>query len=113
MVATRTLPTDVTIIADPYEAFLKTRPSCHDCPEEAIEVVAESNLLWVILPVIDSQEKVKMILDPGCQIVVMSEEVCTALALLYNPDIWLNMVLANGGVNQLLGLARNVPFLVG
>ena len=93
--ATRTLPANVTIIADPYEAFLKTRPSCHDCPEEAIEVVAESNSLQAI------------------QIVAMSEEVCTALALPYDPDIWLNMVLANGGVNQSLGLARNVPFLVG
>ena len=111
--ATRTLPADATIIADPYEAFLKTRPSCHDCPEEAIEVAAESNSLRAILPIIDGQEKVEAILDPGCQIVAMSEEVCTALALPYDPDIRLNMVSANGGVNQSLGLARNVAFLVG
>jgi len=111
--ATRTLPANVTIIADPYEAFLKTRPSCHDCPEEAIKVAAESNLLRAILPIIDGQEKVKVILDPGCQIVAMLEEVCTALALLYDPDIQLNMVLVNGGVNQSLGLTWNVPFLVG
>ena len=113
LMAIRTLLIDVTIIADSYEAFLKTRPSCHDCPEEAIEVAAESNSLQVILPIIDGQKKVKVILDPGCQIVAMSEEVCTALALPYDPDIWLNMVSANGGVNQSLSLTQNVPFLVG
>src|ERR1700761_9009875 len=111
--ATRTLPTNATIITDPYEAFLKTQPSCHNYPEEAIKVAAESNSLQAILLIIDSQEKVEAILDPGCQIVAMSEEVCTTLALPYDPDIQLNMVSVNRGVNQSLSLARNVPFLVG
>jgi hypothetical protein len=43
----------------------------------------------------------------------MSEEVGNALALPYDPTIRLNMVSANGGVDQSLGLARNVPFAVG
>ena len=43
----------------------------------------------------------------------MSEVVRTALALPYNPDIELNMVLANGGMDQSLSLAQNVPFLIG
>ena len=43
----------------------------------------------------------------------MSEEVCNALALHYDPTIRLHMMSANGGVDQSLGLARNVPFLVG
>jgi hypothetical protein len=42
----------------------------------------------------------------------MSEEVCNALALYYDPTIRLHMMSANGGVDQSLGLARNVPFLV-
>ena len=100
--AMRELPADVTIIADPYKAFLQAHPTCQDCPDLGIEVAAESNSLRAILLVVDSQVKVKAILDPGCQIVAMSEEVCTVLALPYNPNIWLNMVLANGGVDQLL-----------
>ena len=43
----------------------------------------------------------------------MSEEVCNALALHYDPTIRLHMMSANGGVDQSLGLARNVPFVVG
>lgn len=43
----------------------------------------------------------------------MSEEICNAFALPYDPSIRLNMVSANGGVDQSLGLARNIPFLVG
>ena len=54
-----------------------------------------------------------MILNPGCQIVVMSEEVGTALALLYDPSVQLNMVAANGGIDWLLRLVCNVPFLIG
>jgi len=43
----------------------------------------------------------------------MSEEVCNMLALPYDPTIRLNMVSVNGGVNQSLGLACNVPFIIG
>jgi hypothetical protein len=43
----------------------------------------------------------------------MSEEVCNALALPYDPTIQLNMVSANRGIDQSLRLACNVPFLVG
>ena len=88
-------------------------PAYQDNPEDVIEVVAESNSLRAVLPVIDGQEKVEAILDLGCQIVAMLEEVCMALALPYDPDIQLNMVSANGGVDQSLSLAWNVPFMVG
>jgi hypothetical protein len=43
----------------------------------------------------------------------MSEEVCHELSLVYDPTIKLNMQSANGTVDQSLGLARNVPFLIG
>jgi hypothetical protein len=62
---------------------------------------------------VDRQDEVEAILDPGCQVVAMSKEVCNALALHYDPTIWLHMMYASGGVNQSLSLARNVPFLVG
>jgi len=43
----------------------------------------------------------------------MSEDVCHELALPYDPTIVLHMQSANGTVDPSLGLARNVPFLVG
>ncbi|KAF8259481.1 hypothetical protein EI94DRAFT_1813265 [Lactarius quietus] len=104
-------PADAIIITDPYEAFLRSHPAGQE--DEDIEVAAESNSLRAILPIVDNQEKIEAILDPGCQIIAMSEEVCNTLALPYDPNVRLNMVLANGRVNQLLGLAKNVPFLIG
>ncbi|KAF8261233.1 hypothetical protein EI94DRAFT_1810592 [Lactarius quietus] len=100
--AMREPPADATIIVDPYEAFLRAQHSCQDHEDDPIEVVAESTSLRAILPVVDNQEKIEAILDPSCQIVAMSEEVCNALALPYDPNIRLNMVLENGGVDQSL-----------
>ncbi|ETW83357.1 hypothetical protein HETIRDRAFT_316266, partial [Heterobasidion irregulare TC 32-1] len=38
---------------------------------------------------------------------------CNELVLIYDPKIVLNMQSANGEINQSLGLARNVLFLIG
>ncbi len=57
--------------------------------------MAESNLLCVILPMVAGQEQIEAILDPRCQIVMMSEEVGTTLVLLYDPSVQLNMVATN------------------
>ena len=43
----------------------------------------------------------------------MSETACHSLALAYNPRIRLNMESANGSFDLLLGLAHNIPFLIG
>jgi hypothetical protein len=84
-----------------------------DQQDQPVLVAAESNALHAILPIIDGQDKIEAILNPGCQIMAMSEEIANALALSYDPTIKLNMISANGGIDQSLGLARNVPFLVG
>jgi hypothetical protein len=110
--AIREPPADATIILDPYEAFLRAR-LCNDCSEDPIKVATESNSLRAILPVVAGLEEIEAILDPGCQIVAMSEEVCIALSIPYDPNVRLNMVSANGGVDQSLGLAKNVPFVIG
>ena len=106
-------PPNATIIADPFETYLREHPDSHHIPDSKIVVAAESRALRAILPVVDGQDKVEAILDPGCQIVAMSKEVCNALALHYDPIIRLHMMSANGGVDQSLGLVRNVPFVVG
>ena len=43
----------------------------------------------------------------------MSEEVCNALALHYDPTIRLHIMSTNSGIDQSLGLAQNMPFVVG
>ena len=107
-------PADATVITDPfYEAYLHAQAIGADLDKSEITVATESSSLRAILPIIDRQERVEAILDPGCQIVAMSEQVWTAHTLCYDPTIRLHMVLANGGVDQSLGLACNVPFLVG
>jgi hypothetical protein len=109
--AIQELPANTTIIKDPYEALLCQRLG-GDGGDEPVKVAMESNVLRAILPTIVDQEQVKAILDPGCQIVAMSEEVCIALGIAYDPNVRLNMVSANGGVDQLLGLAKNIPFKI-
>jgi hypothetical protein len=99
------------ITMEPHEQHLKTVQTTQDLQEE-VEVAAESNILCMNLLVINRQDQVKASLDPGCQVVAMSEEVCNVLAIAYNPDVRLSMVSANGSVNQLLGLAPNVSFLI-
>ena len=39
----------------------------------------------------------------------MSEEVCHELRLTYDPSIHIPLQLANGGIDESLGLVRNVP----
>src|SRR6267154_2697334 len=84
--AARMPPVDATVIADPYKAYLRENKNS-DKPTEPVHVTAESSALRAILPTVDGQDKIKAILDPGCQIVAMSEEVCNVLALPYDPTI--------------------------
>ena len=73
----------------------------------------ESCAVHSIFALVNNSQQKECILDPGCQIVSMSEEACHDLGLPYDPTIRLNMQSANGNIDQSLGLARNVPFKVG
>jgi hypothetical protein len=110
--AIQELPTNATIIKDPYKALLCQQLGS-DSGNEPVKVAMESNALRAILPTIADQEQVEAILDPGCQIFAMSEEVCITLGIVYDPNVCLNMVSANRGIDQSLGLAKNVPFKIG
>ena len=111
--AVRVLPLNATIIDNPYEAYLRENASNINPNDPNTVIAAKSSALCTILLMVDGQDKVEAILDPGCQIVAMSEEVCNALALHYDPIIRLNMMSANSEIDQSLSLACNVPFLVG
>ena len=58
---------------------------------------------------INNQEHIEAVIDPGSQIIAMSDAVLHDLGISYNLTIQLNMQSANGTVDRSLGLARNVP----
>jgi hypothetical protein len=103
-------PPDAIIIPDIYDTYLKSLPQGHVA--EPLIVAKESSALRSIFPVINNQTQVEAILDPGSQIIAMSEDVCIDLALPYDPAVILTMQSANGEVDQSLGLARNIPLCI-
>ena len=111
--AARVPQSNATIITNPLEMYLHEHLGDSNAANSKIVVTAESRALCAILLVINGQDKVEAIFDPGCQVVAMSKEICNALMLHYNPTIRLHMMFTNGSIDQSLGLAQNVPFLVG
>jgi hypothetical protein len=108
----RTPPEGATIIPDQFEAYYKSlRPGELPDPDKLL-VADDSISVRAIFATIDHSQKTECILDPGCQIIAMSEATCNELGLAYDPAIILNMESANGNINQSLGLARNVPFQI-
>ena len=104
-------PPGSIVIADPYKAFFTNL-----CPRERpapITVVKESLALRSIHMLIDNQETIKCIIDPGSQIITMSEDYAHQLGLIYDPTIILKMESANGEIDQSLSLAQNVSCNIG
>jgi hypothetical protein len=98
--------TSITV-PDVYETYINSlAPGEWPIP---LNVAQESHALRSITMVVDNREEVEGIIDPGSQIIAMSEAVCHDIGLAYDPSIKLNMQSANGEVNQSLGLAHNVP----
>jgi hypothetical protein len=98
--------TSITV-PDVYETYINSlAPGEQPIP---LNVAQESHALWSITMVVDNREEVEGIIDPGSQIIAMSEAVCHDIGLAYDPSIKLNMQSANGEVDQSLGLSRNVP----
>jgi len=62
---------------------------------------------------IDNQTHVESIINPGLQIIAISNTICHDLGLHYDPQIQLNMQSMNGTVDKSLGLARNIPCHIG
>lgn len=104
------VPVGATIIEDKYEAFLRRNP---DYEQDELVVAKESLALRTIRPLVNNSMEIEAIIDPGCQIIAMSQDICHALHLGYDPSITLNMQSANGEVDRSLGLAKNVPFAFG
>ena len=99
---------DPIILSNLFEQYINNL-----CPSEAQDpdvliVTKELHTLRSIDMLIDNQEYVEAIVDPGSQIITMSEAVCHDLGLQYDPHIWLYMQSVNGEVYQSLRLACNI-----
>src|SRR3984957_1890382 len=109
----RVPPEGSLVVPDPYESYYNSLEPGEVPNLDRLTVAKESTAIRSIFALIDSSQKKECTVDPGCQVVAMSETTCHSLALPYDPRIRLNMESANGTFDWSLGLARNVPFLVG
>jgi hypothetical protein len=106
-------PKGAIIIDDPVDRYYRSLQPGEAPDPERLSVAKDSSAVRSIFAIIDSTRRKECILDPGCQIIAMSEDTCHELALAYDPRIRLNMQSANGNTDWSLGLARNVPFTIG
>ncbi|ETW82043.1 hypothetical protein HETIRDRAFT_46485, partial [Heterobasidion irregulare TC 32-1] len=104
-------PPGSLVVPDCYEQYLSSL-SPGQIPQPLV-VAKESSASRSIIPLVDHQQLVECVIDPGSQVIAMSDGICNELALIYDPEVVLNMQSANGEIDKSLGLARNVPFLIG
>ena len=108
-----TPPQGSLVTTDPVEVYYKSLREGETPDPSRLIVAIESGAIRSITALIDNRQKRECILDPGCQIITMSEQVCHDIGLAYDPSIVLSMQSANGNIDPSLGLARNVPFRIG
>ncbi|KAI0633139.1 hypothetical protein C8Q77DRAFT_1058885 [Trametes polyzona] len=105
-------PPGSLVIGDPADGFLKTCPHGHESLPPLATAV-NSSAIRAIEGTFKDNTRVSCILDSGSAIISMSEGLCHALGLAYDPSVILHMQSANGETNPSLGLARNVPVRFG
>ena len=109
--ATHMLDEDAIIVADPYETYINSlQPG--QIPEPFV-VAKDSHSIRAVQMDVDGDNTVESVVDPGSSIIAMAEDICHELGLAYDPKIRLPMQSANGGIDETLGLARNVPCKLG
>ena len=69
-------PQGVLIIPDPIKAYYHSLSPSKKPDFKLLTVTKESHALQSIYPLVDNNQKVKSILNLGCQIIAMSEMVC-------------------------------------
>jgi hypothetical protein len=72
---------EAIVIDDLYDHYYHTLQEGEGPNPDCFIVAKECLALCSIMPLVDNQLKVEAILDPGCQIIAMSEDVCHELAL--------------------------------
>ena len=109
----RPLLKEALIVEDEIEAYYCSLSSGEDLNLNHLIVTGKSHSIHSLSALINNSHKVECILDPGCQIIAMSETICHNLGLAYDPSIILHMQSANGPLDQLLSLSHNFPFQIG
>ena len=104
------IPKDVLIVEDEVETYYRSLNSGENPDLNHLTIAGESHSIHSVNALIDNSYKVECILEPGCQIIASSKAICHELGLAYDPSIVLHMQSANGNLDQLLGLVRNIPF---
>lgn len=82
-------------------------------PSDLLRVGKVDGAIRAVRTILNNSLEVYPILDPGAQIVAMSEAVATHAGIGWNDQQWITLQSANGGMNRTLGLAKNVPFTFG
>ena len=101
------------IVDEADEAYLSVRPRLGDGSESDDPVVAEECMpIRTLCAWVNGVSLTECILDPGSQIVAISEGLCNHLHLVYNPANTLGMESANGIVNRSLGVVMDVPLTI-
>jgi hypothetical protein len=106
-------PKDAFIIPDPFEVYLNNLRPEENPDMDHLVVPRTSSSVRSIDALIDDKQKHECILDPGSQVIAMSEAICHEVGLPYNPTLRIRLISANGTFDYSLGLARNIPFQVG
>jgi hypothetical protein len=97
------------VIPDPFDTYVNGLPPGEIPDPDRLTVAKDSHALRCLPMTVNHCETIDSVVDPGSQIIAMSEAVCHTLAAAYDPTIILNMQSANGEIDQSLGLARNIP----
>lgn len=104
------IPEGALVVEDEIEAYYNSLDNEEDLDLDRLIVSEDNCAIRAINLLVGNSHRIECILDSGCQIIAMSQAVCHALGLMYDPSIILHMQSANGTLNPSLGLARNVPF---
>ncbi|KAI0045507.1 hypothetical protein FA95DRAFT_1607677 [Auriscalpium vulgare] len=100
-------------MSDPIEVYLNSGQADAMYDPDALTVANDSHSLRSIDGVVASRVAIECLLDPGSQVIAMSEDVCHFLELQYDPGVKIRLRSANKQVSESLGLACNVPIKFG
>ena len=94
--ANQPLPKGVFIVKDPIETYYNLLGPGEEPNIDQLTVAKGSTVIRSIIAMVDTRKKKECMVNPGCQVVAMSEMACHSLALTYDPRIHLNMESTNG-----------------
>ena len=80
------IPKDVLIVEDEVETHYHSLNSGENPDLNHLIVAEESHSICSVHALIDNSHKVECVLDPGCEIIAMSEAICHKLGLAYDPS---------------------------